>query len=664
VASKKYETQFLLGAKVHGSMGMAFGAVSKRMSMMRRQANMTQKTFGCLTGTIRRMYGGVAAYIGAGALLNYIKQSSEAAQAQIDAETKLNVIMKQRMKATDGQVKSILNLTAAQQKLGVIGDEVQLAGAQQLGTFLTQSKSLKVLVPAMNNLLAQQKGLKASQQDAVNIGNMMGKVFTGQVGALKRVGISFTASQEKVLKYGSEQQKAAMLAQVITDNVGKMNAALAKLPQGQIKQANNLLSDMQEQIGMKIIPIQVKLAQNFIKIIPYIEKTLPLLDKIPPVIDKSVIVAKNLYRVTRNTIDWAIKNWPRIEPFIVTLTAAYVANKVTLLGLIAVQKSGLIINALVAGWNTASAALALLREGNSLAAVAQLVFNGTLLACPITWIVAGITALVVAGYYLIKNWDKVKTFFVGLWNGPLNNKYVQMALTAFVPFIGLPITIIKNWEKIKTFFLDFWAWLKKSWKDILLAVFLPFIGLPMLFIKNWSKIKGLFGGGRKGKTVKIPPKYAGGTAYHPGGMAMVGEQGRELVNLPRGSRVISNNQTEGFLNSLLNARKAFANSLSYHPAVKAIINNHDGQSIPERFFNAFQSRNQTEPSNRIESLLKGLSGMGASAASSISVQYSPQFIIQGNADAAVIKDASDSSFADFERNFNALINRRRRLNFV
>jgi len=38
------------------------------------------------------------------------------------------------------------------------------------------------------------------------------------------------------------------------------------------------------------------------------------------------------------------------------------------------------------------------------------------------------------------------------------------------------------------------------------------------------------------------PKFAVGTNYAPGGMALVGELGPELVNLPRGSQVIPNNQ--------------------------------------------------------------------------------------------------------------------------
>ena len=49
---------------------------------------------------------------------------------QVEAETKLATNMRNTMDATDGEVEAIKRLCAAQQELGVIGDEVQLAGAQ------------------------------------------------------------------------------------------------------------------------------------------------------------------------------------------------------------------------------------------------------------------------------------------------------------------------------------------------------------------------------------------------------------------------------------------------------------------------------------------------------------------------------------------------------
>jgi hypothetical protein len=100
------------------------------------------------------------------------------------------------------------------------------------------------------------------------------------------------------------------------------------------------------------------------------------------------------------------------------------------------------------------------------------------------------------------------------------------------------------------------------------------------------------------------PTNARGTSYFRGGLSLVGEEGPELVNLPRGSQVFSHSRTQ--------------------------------------------------------SLLKGM----GSGSAGIAVSYSPQIIIQGNADAKVMKTASDSSYADFERKFNALMDRRRRLSFA
>lgn len=48
-------------------------------------------------------------------------------------------------------------------------------------------------------------------------------------------------------------------------------------------------------------------------------------------------------------------------------------------------------------------------------------------------------------------------------------------------------------------------------------------------------LAGLFG---KGFLAPKIPGYANGTNFHPGGMAIVGEKGPELLNLPRGSQVI------------------------------------------------------------------------------------------------------------------------------
>lgn len=182
--------------------------------------------------------------------LNSVVQDLSAAYSvQVEAETKLQTVMAQRMNATASQVQGIKDLCSAQQQLGVIGDEVQLAGAQQLATFLTTNTALRTLIPAMNNLVAQQKGLNATQGDTVAVANLMGKALQGQTSALRRVGITFSEAEEKALKNGNEQERAAMLAKIITNNVGEMNAALAKTDAGRSKQLSNALGDVKEMLG-------------------------------------------------------------------------------------------------------------------------------------------------------------------------------------------------------------------------------------------------------------------------------------------------------------------------------------------------------------------------------------------------------------------------------
>jgi len=62
-----------------------------------------------------------------------------------------------------------------------------------------------------------------------------------------------------------------------------------------------------------------------------------------------------------------------------------------------------------------------------------------------------------------------------------------------------------------------------------------------------SLIGSLFGGGGGGGFASGPQlgSFAAGTNFAPGGMALVGERGPELVNLPRGAQVIPNHELGG-----------------------------------------------------------------------------------------------------------------------
>ncbi|GAB1403041.1 hypothetical protein MASR1M74_02190 [Lentimicrobium sp.] len=224
-------------------------------------------------------------------LTQYIRQSKQAYLDESVEIAKLQQIMQNTMGAREGEVKGILDLASAQQKLGVIGDETQLAGASGGTAYLTKSESLKKLMPAMNDMLAQQYGLNATQEQAAQIGSMLGKVMEGQTGALSRYGYKFDEAQEKILKTGTEAERAAVLFDVVNSAVGGVNEQLAKTPEGKLKQQANNLGDLQERVGKLyvmieavLMPVTAAVGEFFDKVISYFESNQDKIQKIISVI--------------------------------------------------------------------------------------------------------------------------------------------------------------------------------------------------------------------------------------------------------------------------------------------------------------------------------------------------------------------------------------------
>ena len=242
-----------------------------------------------------------------------VKDSLDAANEQIGAETKLTVVMRQRMRATDQQIESVRKLTEAQKNLGVVDDDVQIAGAQQLGTFLGSVDSLNTLIPAMNNLAVQQNGVNVTSEAMTGIANMMGKAMQGEVGSLARVGITFSAAEEKALKYGNEQQRAATLAQIITNNVGQMNKAMASTPAGKIQQVKMALDDVKKEVGFSLYPSVMKLLDCIKQNMPQIKQTIiGVANTLPGIIQGIIPIINCISRVT----SFAQKNWSIVGPIL------------------------------------------------------------------------------------------------------------------------------------------------------------------------------------------------------------------------------------------------------------------------------------------------------------------------------------------------------------
>lgn len=244
--------------------GADFSAITKqankaKTSMSGMQASVSKSCARMTTAVsgLNKVFGALGVSLSVAAIVSFSKSAKAAYDEQTEASAKLAQVMKNTMDARADEVKSIENLIDAQERLGIVDGAVQTEAAQELATYLTLSKSLETLIPVMNDMVAQQYGFSASAESAVSIATMMGKVMNGQTSALSRYGYSFTAAQEAVLKYGTEAQRAAVLAEVVEQSVGGMNAALAATPNGRMQQLSFTLGEIKENFGQAVSSISV-----------------------------------------------------------------------------------------------------------------------------------------------------------------------------------------------------------------------------------------------------------------------------------------------------------------------------------------------------------------------------------------------------------------------
>ena len=115
----------------------------------------------------------------------------------------------------------------------------------------------------------------------------------------------------------------------------------------------------------------------------------------------------------------------------------------------------------------------------------------------------------------------------------------------------------------------------------------------------------------KGPPPQTIPLFAGGTNAAPGGLALVGERGPELVNLPQGAQVFTNTQTNSILQTL--ALRSFATGTTNAPAGVALVGERGPelvQLLQNRSSNAQPARNEQSQANAqfMTELARSLSG--------------------------------------------------------
>jgi len=116
------------------------------------------------------------------------------------------------------------------------------------------------------------------------------------------------------------------------------------------------------------------------------------------------------------------------------------------------------------------------------------IFNASLLANPVTWVIAAIVALIAVIVALWKNWDEVSQWLSESW------EWLKGTATAIFQAIGDFLSGI--WESIKETAVSVWTsiteFFSNAWNGIKELVSSVFGAIADFFIGIWDKIKEIF----------------------------------------------------------------------------------------------------------------------------------------------------------------------------
>lgn len=245
---------------------------NKNLDKTDSRAEKVGKTFQKTAKNVGK-FAKIASGVGVVGLIGLTKGSVDLAQAQERAEARLESMGKTVAGANDEQLKALKTMAALTQQTTTFGDEVLIAGQSQLLSFGVSTDQTEMLTGSMADLLAATKGVNATQEDAVNAANLMGKAFNGQAGALSKAGILLNDAQAEILKTGTASEKTAALVEIMDANMGGLANTLAGTTEGQIVQIKNTMGDLGETIGFKVLPI-------FNKFLNWVQENMPVIETV------------------------------------------------------------------------------------------------------------------------------------------------------------------------------------------------------------------------------------------------------------------------------------------------------------------------------------------------------------------------------------------------
>lgn len=376
---------------------------------------------------------------------------------------------------------------------------------------------------------------------ALQLGKALNDPVKG-LGALSRSGIQFTDDQKEVIKSMVELGDTAGAQNIILDELAKQfggqAAAAAKTFDGNIAQLNNTWGDLKEQFGAILIEILPPLIEGLRSLIDWVQGLDPK--------TKEITVKMGLFAAAVGPVTAAL-GLLVLGIAAIGAPVAVVIASLTALGALFVAFYPQVQDA-------TNAVIAFGRDAlEYIQGLPDLIYQAfaNLPARMVEIgreILAGLKAGLVEKYTEVKN--SITGFAGNLVDGVKDKLGIKSPSKVFKEIganimQGLGDGLAETGDQVGETMSETVGQLSDDISSLFQSVLIQGAN----FKESLRNLLGSVGGRLLDSGINgllgLIPGFAGGTNYAPGGLAMVGERGPELVNLPRGSQVIPNHKLGG-----------------------------------------------------------------------------------------------------------------------
>ena len=555
--------------ELFGSILLKDQGVESKLNSIDKKAGGTAKSMGLSFGSIAGAALKLGAILGAGM---GIKDMIDKAAAGEKKMAQMDAVLKSTKGAAGMTKDELLKLADAQGKLTTFSKGANMETENLLLTFTSIGK--KVFPDALKtvNNMSQALG-QDTKSSAIQLGKALQDPIKG-ITALSRVGVNFTAQQKEAIKHmvklGDVAGAQKLILKELETEFGGSAEAAGKTFSGQMEIAKNQVSGMGAAIGSALLPTLTSMITTINTNMPAIKQA--IMDVINYVIPKfqewgkligdiatnllpsfgkatddtktkATDLAKNGMNFVTDALKWLKDNIGTVKDGVIALTAVWLLEKAAVLVLNIAQGARNI--ALVAG-KIATTALSIATGIQTFATkaytiatsestiatkagqIAMLAFNLVMSLNPIVLVIAGLVLLGAAIYEVVKHWQEIVTW------------------------------ITKAWSWLTT-----WNGTKAQDKNATVNTNYTQTGQGAL------------------------PHNAAGTDNWRGGLTHINELGGEIVDLPKGSRVIPHDV------SMAMAKNSGGNTNTIHVAQMVVREEADIQKISQELFRLQQNRNRS-----------------------------------------------------------------------